>query len=209
MSATKSLHFWLRYCPRQTRPRFHFRFRLNRHGQLRQTGTDWWRMMPAVETKLNLRRCWPMKLDSSSRILRQMCLLHFPGKRTKLKILWGSEIWTSLDLNGQKEVGLQIVQISNGIWNREAQPFEIWTNGHHFVVNHLKSGPKSLDFQWSGFQMVGTIAIVIAKAQPFEIGPFEIRPSKIPDFKYFQISNGRISNPHCIVKCLVIKPPFE
>ena len=47
--------------------------------------------------------------------------------------------------------------------------------------NNLKSGKmaaifqkpfeirtKRLDFEWSGFQMVGAIAIAIAKAQPFE-----------------------------------------
>ena len=28
-------------------------------------------------------------------------------------------------LNGHKQVGLQMVQIFNGIWNLEAQPFEI------------------------------------------------------------------------------------
>ena len=36
-------------------------------------------------------------------------------------------------LIGPNEVGLQKVQISNGIWNLEAQPVEIRTNGHHFV----------------------------------------------------------------------------
>ena len=30
-------------------------------------------------------------------------------------------------LNGQKEVGLQMVRHSNGIWNPEDQPFEIGT----------------------------------------------------------------------------------
>ena len=49
----------------------------------------------------------------------------------------------------------------------------------------------------SGFWMVQfwngwAIAIAIANARPFEIGP-----SKSPDFKCFQIWNGRISDPHC------------
>ena len=44
---------------------------------------------------------------------------------------------------------------------------------------------KCPDFEWSGYEMVGTIAIVIAKAQPFEI-----QPSKSPDFICFQILNG-------------------
>ena len=40
-------------------------------------------------------------------------------------------------LNGRKGVGLQMVWISNGIWNPEAEPFEIQTNGTNFVKNHL------------------------------------------------------------------------
>ena len=35
-------------------------------------------------------------------------------------------------MNGQKEVGLQMVWILNGIWNLEVQPFEIQTNFCHF-----------------------------------------------------------------------------
>ena len=58
--------------------------------------------------------------------------------------------------------GFWMVWISNRIWKPEAQLFEIQTNGRHFVKNHLKSGQKRQDFEWSGFQMVGTIAI----AQP-------------------------------------------
>ena len=44
----------------------------------------------------------------------------------------------------------------------------------------------------SRFWMVGTIAI--AKARPFEI-----RSWKSPDFKFFRILNGQISDPHCTV----------
>ena len=61
--------------------------------------------------------------------------------------------------------------VMNRIWNPEAQPFEIRT-------------------KMSGFWIVGTIAT--AKAWPFEI-----RPSKSHAFKWFWISNGRISDPHC------------
>ena len=39
-----------------------------------------------------------------------------------------------------------MVWISNGIWNPEAQPFEIQKNGGDFVKNHLKSRPKYSDF---------------------------------------------------------------
>ena len=57
-------------------------------------------------------------------------------------------VWTS---NGRKESGLQMVMISNGIWNPEAQTFEIRTNSRHFVKNHKKSRQKCPDFEWSVF----------------------------------------------------------
>ena len=63
--------------------------------------------------------------------------------------------------NGQKKVDLQIVRISDGIWNPESQPVEFQTNGRHYIKNHLKSGQKCPDFDLSGFQMVGTIAIAL------------------------------------------------
>ena len=50
----------------------------------------------------------------------------------------------------------------------------------------------------SGFQMVGTEDIAIAKTQPFENWTIEIWPLKSPDFKCFRIWNGSISDPHCI-----------
>ena len=75
-------------------------------------------------------------------------------------------------LNGPKQFGLQMVWISNGIWNPEAQAFEIRTNGRHFVKNHLKSGQKCPDFEW-----------LIAKARPFKADHLKIWPSKSPDFK--------------------------
>ena len=91
-------------------------------------------------------------------------------------------------LNGWKEVGLQMVWISNGIWNPVAQPYEIWTNGCHFFKNYLKSRQKCPYFEWSGFRMVGTIA----KAKPFE--NWTIRN---PTFECFWILNGTFSDLHC------------
>ena len=80
-----------------------------------------------------------------------------------------------------------MVQILNGIWKPEAQPFEIRTNGCHCVQNHLRSIQKCLDFEcW------------MAKT-----GPFEIWPSKIPDFKCF-----RIWDPHC-TKISTLKSGFD
>ena len=43
-------------------------------------------------------------------------------------------------LNGRKEAELQMVWLLNGIWSTKAQPYEIQTNGRHFVKNYLKSG---------------------------------------------------------------------
>ena len=53
---------------------------------------------------------------------------------------------------------------------------------------------KCPDFEWSVFQMVGTTSI----AQPFENRTIWNPTFKSPDFKCFQISNGQISNNHCI-----------
>ena len=47
-----------------------------------------------------------------------------------------------------------------------------WQMAAIFSKNHLKSGQKLSDFEWSGFQMVGAVAI----AKPW---PFEIWPSKV------------------------------
>ena len=89
-----------------------------------------------------------------------------------------------------------MVLIWNGISNQESQPFEIWTNGSHFVKHHLNEiWTKTTNFEWSSFQMVGTIAI--AKAHHSKTQSFEIRPSKSLDFKCFQILNGWTSYPNC------------
>ena len=68
-----------------------------------------------------------------------------------------------------------MVWILNGILNTEAQPIEVWTNGCQFVKNHLKSGQKCTNFEWSGFRKVGTIAII---KLPFECRASEYRTSK-------------------------------
>ena len=43
-----------------------------------------------------------------------------------------------------------------------------WMGSKIRKPNHLKSGQKRLYFEWSGLQMVGTIATAIAKGLPFE-----------------------------------------
>ena len=54
---------------------------------------------------------------------------------------------------------------------------EIW------APNHLKLGQKYSDLEWSGFQMVRTIAVLVDTARPYNIGEFEIQSSKGTDFK--------------------------
>ena len=81
-------------------------------------------------------------------------------KNLKYGLVW---IW-----NGQKRGWVTNGQDLERDQNPEAQSFEIQTNVRHFVQNHTKSGQKSPDFEWSGFLMVGTKAIAIAKARPFE-----------------------------------------
>ena len=96
---------------------------------------------------------------------------HYRGNMS-YKLQWGSEIRTSLDCKRSKEVGWQMVQISDGIWNPKSRPFEILTNGLSFC-------PKPFEIQTKyGFWMVGTIAL--------KIGPFEIWSSKSSDFECFQ-----------------------
>ena len=95
-----------------------------------------------------------------------------------------------------------MVQISNGIWNPEAQPFEIRTKGGHFVKK-----PRP-DLEWFGFQVVGTKSIAIAKARPFEI-----QSSRRPDFKWsdfrsslylqhFIIHTLWMDNKNIIISCI-------
>ena len=64
----------------------------------------------------------------------------------KQQYLKSGLVWIS---DGQKEVGLQMVWISNEIWNSWAWPFEIQPNACHFVKNNLKSRQKCPDFEWS------------------------------------------------------------
>ena len=59
-------------------------------------------------------------------------------------------VWIS---NTQKEVDKQMVQILNGVWNSEAQPFEIQTNGHQ------NKKPQNVQISYGLF---------LSLAQPFE-----------------------------------------
>ena len=107
-------------------------------------------------------------------------------------------VWIS---NGQKQGGLQMIWISSGFWNPEAQTFEIPTNGRHFVKNPLNfgqkctnfewSGQKCTNFEWSGFWMVGTIA----KARTFENQT--IWNLILRKYTVLNVSGFWISDPNC------------
>ena len=107
--------------------------------------------------------------NTHKRLVREENIWLFAlGRITKLKntfgdqreqslvIQYGSEIGTSLDFEwsrrGWFESGLDL----NSIWDLASQSFEIQKNSCHFGKNHLKSGPKCLDFEESGFQMFRT-----------------------------------------------------
>ena len=72
-----------------------------------------------------------------------------------------------------------MVWISNEIWYPEAQPFEIWTNGC-MLTKTIWNLDKNI-WLW----MVGTTAIPIKKLDHLKTRPFEIQPSKSPDFKWW------------------------
>ena len=87
-------------------------------------------------------------------------------------ILWGFQILTNLDSKWSKRgwvgYGLDFDRDlkygSPTIWNLEALPVDIQTNGRHFVNTHLKSGPKCQDFKCCGFQLVGTTIADLLKS---------------------------------------------
>ena len=81
-------------------------------------------------------------------------------------------------------------------WNLKSGSPNTWNPGEWlpFFKNHLKSGQKCPDFQWSTFHKVAK-----TKADLLQSRSFQIQPSKSPDFKYFPILNGWISDPGCIL----------
>ena len=95
--------------------------------------------------------------------LSKNSIYNFFFKITFFELQWDLKCGLVWILNGQKKVGLHLL---NGIWCPEAQPFEVPTNDSYFVKNPLNSRQKCPDFERSGFQMAGTIAL--AMAWPFE-----------------------------------------
>ena len=101
---------------------------------------------------------------------------------------WGSEIRTSLDFEWSKigwvANGLDFEQdLKSGsptIWNPDSLSKSIWSLDKNVQIS---KGPV--------FLMVGTIAIAIAKAQPYEIQPIWNPTFKKSGFKW------SISDPHC------------
>ena len=70
---------------------------------------------------------------------------------------WGSEIWTILDF-----------KLSKRGWFANGPDFEWDLKWWPFCQKLFEIWKKCLDFEWSGFQMVGTIAIAKATTWPFE-----------------------------------------
>ena len=95
-------------------------------------------------------------------------------------IKWGSKIQTSLDFEWSKRGW-----VANGL------DFEWDLKSGQMAA--ILSKPFEIRTKISGFWMVETIALAIAKARPFKI-----RPLKSLIFKCFRISNGQISDPHCL-----------
>ena len=79
-----------------------------------------------------------------------------------------------IQYSGDLKSKLQIVRILNGIWNSEAQPFEIGTNVSHFGKNYLKSGQKCLFLNGPVFKWLGPKL----NPQHLKTRPFEIRLEK-------------------------------
>ena len=84
-----------------------------------------------------------------------------------------------------------MVWILNGIWISESQPFEIQTKGLNFEKTIWN--PDKI-VKWSGFWMVGTNTIAVAKARP--IGNWTIWNPTLKKSRCVWISNGQISDPH-------------
>ena len=114
------------------------------------------------------------------------------------KIQWGSEIRTGRDFEWSKRG-----RVANGVDFEQNLKSGSPTNqnldsSRHFVKNHLKSGQKCPHFEWSGFQMVGTIAIAIAKAQPDHLKSnlqkvwiSNVSGFQLVGFQILTVSNGR------------------
>ena len=105
-----------------------------RHDKLELTkekqGAELKRLVATTRTSSKSKKTTPTsKVKSRRNLKRGQC----PGINLKnIKMYSGDlksrciRIW-----NGRKEVGWRMVQISNGIYNPEAGPLEIWTNGCH------------------------------------------------------------------------------
>ena len=83
----------------------------------------------------------------------------------------------------------------NCAW-KQPEKYYMWKSSFHIQWgSEIWTSLNSERDLKSGFWMVGTIALAIAKAQPLEIWPL-----KSLDFKCFQISNGGISDSHCDIQ---------
>ena len=77
-----------------------------------------------------------------------------------IQMLWklkSGHVWISNDC---KEVNLQMVQIWNGIWDPEAQPFEIWTRFCQKPFEIWSTILNDSGIRMVGFQTVSTIQVI-------------------------------------------------
>ena len=58
-----------------------------------------------------------------------------------------------------------------------------------FYQNHLKSGQKCSESEWSGLQQVGTLAIAKGIQNPLKTGPFEIHSSKCLNLEWLDFKS--------------------
>ena len=108
-------------------------------------------------------------------------------------IQWGSEIRTSLDFKWSEFWMRSEIQKPRHLKSIQMGPIL-----RHIVKKKFEIRTKHWDYEWSGFQMVGAIGIVIAKAHPFE-------NRTIWNWTF---ENGRISDPNCICE-LYLFPAFN
>ena len=134
----------------------------------------------------------------------------------KAQLQWGSEI-RPFEIRKHSKSGLFESRISNGPvfkWSGFSyQPFEIQTflSGFQMVLTKWRPFVRISNGWASGFQIPFKIQTI---CNPTCFGPFEIQTRsdfRSPlylksDLKRVWISNGQISDPHCILRFFRVKP---
>ena len=140
------------------------------------------------------------ELDASSEVVEFRLTFYLHCRLFEYRALWWpafSWLITGKDLksryariwNGQKEVAFNWSRFWMGSEIHNPNHLKTDKNGHHLVFTIWNLDNLVRILYESDFQIIETKAIAIDKAQPFEI-----QPSKSPDFKCFRILNGQISD---------------